>query len=83
MKRREKMALLKMMENGVDVVGLTVSYDFGGSKPLIGKVVSTKKNKIESIIDGELSVWYSYGISFGGCSYYTVDKFTKVLALIV
>jgi hypothetical protein len=75
-----KMPVLEMMKKDVNsVVGLTVSYDFGGSKPLVGKVVSTKKNKIESIIDGELSVWYSYGISFGGCSYYTVDKFTKVL----
>ena len=72
-------SVLKMMENSIDVVGLTVSYDFGGSKPIVGKVVSTKQNKIESIIDGELSVWYSYGISFGGCSYYTVDKFTKLV----
>lgn len=73
-------SILKMMENEIDVVGSTVSYDFGGSKPIVGKVMSTKKNKIESIIDGELSVWYSYGISFdSGCSYYTVDKFTKLV----
>ena len=72
-------SVLKMMENGVDVVGLTVSYDIGFSKPIVGEIVSTKKDKIESIIDGELSVWYSYGISFGGCSYYTVDKFTKLV----
>ena len=72
-------SVLEMMENGVDVVGLTVSYDIGFSKPIVCEIVSTKKNKIESIIDGELSVWYSYGISFGGCSYYTVDKFTKLV----
>lgn len=73
-------SVLGMMKKDVgSVVGLTVSYDFGGSTPIVGKVISTKQNKIESIIDGELSVWYSYGISFGGCSYYTVDKFTKLV----
>ena len=75
------MTVLKMMQHDKNsVVGLDVSYDFGGSKPVTGKVMSTKKNKIEAMIDGQLSTWYSYGISFDeGCSYYTVDKFTSLL----
>ena len=74
------MNVLEMMQHDKDsVVGLGVSYDFGGSKPIVGKVMSTKKNTIESMIDGEMSTWYSYGISFGGSGYYTVDKFTKLL----
>lgn len=73
------MTVLEMMEKDVNsVVGLDVSYDFGGSKPIVGKVVSTLKNKIDSMIDGQLCTWYSYGISFDdGCAYYTVDKFTR------
>ena len=75
------MNVLEMMQQDKDsVIGLNVSYDFGGSKPIVGKVVSTKQTKIESIIDGQLSTWYSYGISFdAGCAYYTVDKFTQLL----
>ena len=74
------MTVLEMMENDVNsVVGLNVSYEFGGSKPITGKVISTKKNTIKSMIDGQLSTWYSYGISFDGRWYYTVDKFTRLL----
>ena len=75
------MNVLEMMQQDKDsVIGLNVSYDFGGSKPIVGKVVSTKQTKIESIIDGQLSTWYSYGISFdAGCAYHTVDKFTQLL----
>jgi hypothetical protein len=73
------MPVLEMMEKNLPVVGLTVSHDIGFSKPIVGEIVSTKTTKTERIIDGELSVWYSYGISFGGCSYYTVGNFTKVL----
>ena len=75
------MTVLEMMENDVNsVVGLNVSYEFGGSKPIVGKVWSSKKNKIEAMIDGELSTWYSYGISFdAGRPCYTVDKFTRLL----
>ena len=75
------MTVLEMMQQDKDsVIGLDVSYEFGGTKPIIGKVVSTSKNKIDSIIDGQLFTWYSYGISFdNGCAYYTVDKFTQLL----
>ena len=75
------MNVLEMMQQDKDsVIGLDVSYEFGGSKPIVGKVVSTSKNKIDSIIDGQLCTWYSYGISFDdGCAYYTVDKFTQLL----
>lgn len=75
------MTVLEMMENDVNsVVGLDVSYEFGGTKPIVGKVWSTSKNKIEAMIDGQVSTWYSYGISFdAGCAYYTVDKFTQLL----
>ena len=75
------MTVLEMIENDVNsVVGLNVSYEFGGSKPITGKVMSTKKNTVEAMIDGELSTWYSYGISFNaGGSFYTVDKFTRLL----
>ena len=75
------MTVLEMMENDVNsVVGLDVSYDFGGTKPIVGKVVSTSKNKIDSMLDGQLFTWYTYGISFdAGCAYNTVDKFTQLL----
>ena len=74
------MTVLEMMQQDKDsVIGLDVSYEFGGSKPIIGKVVSTSKNKIEAMIDGQLSTWYSYSVSFGGAGYYTVDKFTQLL----
>ena len=75
------MSVLQMMENDVNsVVGMNISYDFGGTKPIVGKVMATSKNKIESIIDGQLSTWYSYGISFdaNGRTYYTVDKLTQL-----
>ena len=72
-------SVLEMMEKDVNsVIGLSVSYEFGGTKPIVGKVVSTKQNKIESIIDGQLSTWYTFGISFDGAGYYTVDKFTTL-----
>ena len=74
------MNVLEMMQQDKDsIIGLNVSYDFGGSKPIVGKVVSTKQTKIESIIDGQLSTWYSYSVSFGGAGFYTVDKFTQLL----
>jgi hypothetical protein len=75
------MTVLEMMQQDKDsVVGLDVSYEFGGTKPIVGKVVSTSKNKIEAMIDGQLSTWYTYGISFDdGGAYYTVDKFTQLL----
>ena len=76
------MTVLEMMENDVNsVVGMNISYDFGGTKTIVGKVISTSKNKIDSMIDGQLSTWYSYGISFdaNGRTYYTVDKFTQAI----
>ena len=75
------MTVLEMMQQDkYSVIGLDVSYDFGGTKPIVGKVVSTSKNKIDSVLDGQIFTWYSYGISFDdGCAYYTVDKFTRLL----
>ena len=69
-----------MMENDVNsVVGLTLSLDLGGSKPIIGQCQAVSKNAWHNLIDGEMSTWYSYSVSFGGAGYYPVDKFTKLL----
>lgn len=74
------MNTLEMIQNNVNsVIGLTVEYDYGGTKPIIGKIVSSKINEHKMIIDGESSVMYSYAISFDGFSYYIVDKFTKLI----
>ena len=70
------MTLLEMMENGVDVVGLTVSLDLEDSEPLVGKVCATEKHEFG--YEGYEVVTY-YGISFNGWSYYTIDKSAKVL----
>ena len=74
------MTALEMMENDVNsVVGLTLSLDLGGSKPIIGQCQAVSKNAWHNLIDGEMSTWYSYSVSFGGYGYYTVDKFTQLL----
>ena len=73
------MTVLEMMENDVNsVIGLDVSYDFGGTKPIIGQCQAVSKNAWHNLIDGEMSTWYSYSVSFGGAGYYTVDKFTQL-----
>jgi hypothetical protein len=74
------MTVLEMMENDVNsVVGLTLSLDLGGSKPIIGQCKEVSKYAWHNLIDGEMSTWYSYSVSFGGAGYYTVDKFTQLL----
>ena len=74
------MTVLEMMENDVNsVVGLTLSLDLGGSKPIIGQCQAVSKYAWHNLIDGEMSTWYSYSVSFGGAGYYTVDKFTQLL----
>jgi hypothetical protein len=67
------MNVLEIMMNDVgSVVDKTVAYDFGGSNPIIGKVVAAKYTKQSCKIDGEDSFLKVYGISFDGKSYYTV-----------
>ena len=71
------MTVLEMMEKDVNsVIGLTLRIN--GSKPIIGQCQAVSKNAWH-IIDGEMSTWYSYSVSFGGAGYYTVDKFTQLL----
>ena len=73
------MSVLEMMKNDVNsVIGLTLSLDLGGSKPIIGQCQAVSKNAWH-IIDGEMSTWYSYSVSFGGAGYYPVDCLTKVV----
>ena len=72
------MNVLEMMENDVNsVIGLALRIN--GSKPIIGQCQAVSKNAWHNLIDGEMSTWYSYSISFGGAGYYTVDKFTQLL----
>ena len=72
------MNVLEMMQQDKDsVIGLTLRI--GGSKPIIGQCQAVSKNAWHNLIDGEMSTWYSYSVSFGGARYYTVDKFTQLL----
>ena len=74
------MNVLDQMKTEINsVVGLTLSLDLGGSKPIIGEVVNTKQNEWNTLIDGAMTTWYSYSVSFGGCGYYPVDCLTKVV----
>jgi hypothetical protein len=74
------MTVLDMMQHDKDsVIGLTLSIDIGGSKPIIGQCQSVRKNEWHNLIDGEMSTWYSYSVSFGGAGYYTVDWLTTVV----
>jgi hypothetical protein len=74
------MTVLEMMKQDINsVVGLTVEYYYGGSKPIVDVVTNAKVVEQPVTVDGEPSTVQIYLISFnGGLSYYTVDKFTKV-----
>lgn len=77
------MNVLETMQQDKDsVIGLTLSLDLGGSKPIIGEVVNTKQNEWNTLIDGAMTTWYSYSVSFGGCGYYPVDCLTKVVDMV-
>jgi hypothetical protein len=71
------MSVLEMMKRDVNsVVGLTVEYDFGGSKPIIAMITDACVVEQRGSVEGVRV----YLISFNkGGSYFTVDKFTKVL----
>lgn len=77
------MNVLDMVKQDTDsVIGLTLILDLGGSKPIVGQVKALKKNEWNNLIDGEMSTWYSYSVSFEGAGYYTIDSFTKVVDLV-
>lgn len=77
------MNVLETMQQDKDsVIGLTLSLDLGGSKPIIGKVVNTKQSEWNTLVDGAMTTWYSYSVSFGGCGYYPVDCLTKVVDMV-
>ena len=71
-----------MHQNKDSVIGLTLSLDLGGSKPIIGEVVNTKQREWNTLVDGVMTTWYSYSVSFGGCGYYPVDCLTKVVDMV-
>jgi hypothetical protein len=74
------MTVLDMMKHDIDsVIGLTLSLDLGGSKPIIGQCQSVRKNEWHNLIDGEMATWYSYSVSFCGVGYYTVDCLTQIV----
>ncbi len=78
------MTVLEMMKRDVNsVVGLTVEYDFGGSKPIVETVKSAySKDYFVSLDRNDTPTKCTvYAISFDGLSFFTVDKFTKVLDL--
>ncbi len=70
------MTVLEMMKKDVNsVVGLKVSYDFGGTKPIIDTITDTRIKENEWEIDGVLTKALSYWISFdGGTCFYGVYK---------
>jgi hypothetical protein len=74
------MNVLDMMKSDINsVIGLTLSLDLGGSKPIIGEVDKVSRNQWVHSLDGEQVTWYSYSVSFGGCGYYPVDCLTKIV----
>lgn len=78
------MNVLEIMKTDLNsIIGSVVEYDFGGSKPIIGKVMAARKNVYLIKADKfnpEDSVISVYTISFDGESFFTVDKLTKKIA---
>lgn len=68
------MTVLDMMKNDLNsIVGKLVEYDFGGSNPLVMNVTHTKKTPYTWIDEDDIErTAYTYAISDGGLSYYTV-----------
>lgn len=74
------MTILEMMKKDVNsVVGLKVSYDFGGTKPIIDFITNTEIKEYQWEIDGVWTKYLRYCISFdGGTCFYGVDKFVNL-----
>lgn len=71
------MNLQEMMKKDVEsVVGLNVSYDFGGTKPLNGVIGAARIKDYEWEIDGEKHTTQRYHIAINSeCCFYEVDAF--------
>ena len=71
------MNVQEMMKQDVDsVIGLTVSYDFGGTKPLVGIIENARIKDYEWTIDGETHITQIYQIAINSdCGFYEIDKF--------
>ena len=69
--------VLKMMKQDVDsVVGLNVSYDFGGTKPIEGIIGAARIKEFEWTIEGEKHITKRYFIAINDdCCFYAIDKF--------
>lgn len=76
--------VLEMMKKDAQsVVGLTVEYDFGGTKPIVDIIASGRINEYKCTLDGEEHTRKLYMISFmsSSCSFYPVHPDdVKILA---
>ncbi len=63
-----------MMRDTQSVVGLTVEYDYGGSKPIIDVIANGRASEYSYTIEDEPYVGWIYQISFMSApmSYYCV-----------
>lgn len=68
------MTVLDMVRNDINsIIGKTVEYNFGGTKPLVMTVTHAKASPWTwTDDDGIEQTAYNYSISEGGTSYYTV-----------
>jgi len=76
------MTVLEMMKQDVkSVIGLTVEYDFGGSSPIVEKIVDATSRDYFVSLDGndKPTQCTVYGISFNGTSFFTVDTNVKIV----
>ena len=65
-----------MKQDANSVIGLNVSYDFGGTKPLVGIIGAARIKDYSWTIDGEQHITQRYHIAINSdCCFYEVDKF--------
>ena len=67
--------ILEMMKKDTQsVVGLTVEYDYGGSKPIIDVIANGRASEYSYTIEGASHIGKIYQISFASSpmSYYAV-----------
>ena len=63
-----------MMRDAQSVVGLTVEYDYGGSKPIVDVIANGRASEYSYTIEGASHIGKIYEISFASSpmSYYGV-----------
>ena len=78
------MTVLEMMKKDIQsVVGLTVQYDFGGTKPIGDVIADARINEYTCTLDGEEHIAKIYMISFISSpgSFYPVHSYDVKIQL--